>query len=81
MTKSELEKYYRALETMFRSKGWKSFLEDVLKNANDLNILETCKDQKDLYYRKGQLAMAASILNYQALIEQSKSDNLDESDI
>ena len=72
MTKSELEKYYRSFETMFRSKGWKNFKVDILKSANEINQEEACQDDKDLYFRKGQLSMAANILNLEAMIEQAK---------
>ena len=72
MTKTELEKYYRSFESMFRSKGWKNFKDDILDSANQINSVEACQDDKDLYFRKGQLAFAASILNLETMIEQAK---------
>ena len=72
MTNQELEKYYRSLETMFRSKGWKNFKDDMLKSANEINSVEACKDDKDLYFRKGQLVVMANVLNLEAMIEQAK---------
>ena len=81
MTKSELEKYYRSFETMFRSKGWKNFKEDILRSANEINQVEACQDDKDLYFRKGQLSMAANVLNLEAMIEQTKEQQAEADEI
>ena len=72
MSDVELEKYYRSFEDMFRSDGWKNLLEDLKGSALNLNSIEACKDEQDLYFRKGQLAFAASILNLETMIEQAK---------
>ena len=72
MTDVELEKYYRSFEEMFRSDGWKNLMQDFKGSAETVNSVEACKDDKDLYFRKGQLAFAASILNLETMIEQAK---------
>jgi hypothetical protein len=81
MTDTELEKYYRSFEDMFRSDGWKNLLEDLRGSADNVNSVEACKDDKDLYFRKGQLAVMASILNLEAQIETAKQQQQDEVDV
>ena len=80
MSDRELEKYYRSFEEMFRSDGWKNLLEDIKGSADNVNSVEACKDDKDLYFRKGQLAVMASILNLEAQIETAKQQQ-DESEV
>jgi hypothetical protein len=72
MTDVELEKYYRSFEDMFRSDGWKNLLEDLKGSALNLNSVEACKDEQDLYFRKGQLAIMANLLNLETQIQTAK---------
>ena len=65
---------------MFRSDGWKNLLEDLRGSADNVNSVEACKDDKDLYFRKGQLAVMASILNLEAQIETAKEQQWEEED-
>ena len=72
MNEQELEKFYRAYEEMFRTEGWKNLMEDLTQNALQINSIEACKDDKDLYFRKGQLSMVANLLNLKDQIETAK---------
>ena len=81
MSDRELEKYYRSFEEMFRSDGWKNLMEDIKGSADNVNSVEACKDDKDLYFRKGQLAVMASILNLEAQIETAKEQQQDEVEV
>lgn len=72
MTDVKLEKYYRSFEDMFRSDGWKNLLEDLKGSALNLNSVEACKDEQDLYFRKGQLAIMANLLNLETQIQTAK---------
>ena len=72
MSDKELEKYYRSFEEMFRSDGWKNLMEDIKGSADNVNSVEACKDDKDLYFRKGQLVVMANMLNLEAQIETAK---------
>jgi len=80
MSDRELEKYYRSFEEMFRSDGWKNLLEDIKGSADNVNSVEACKDDKDLYFRKGQLVVMANMLNLEAQIETAKEQQ-DESEV
>jgi|TARA_R110000737_G_scaffold57776_2_gene83234 hypothetical protein len=72
MNEQELEKFYRAYEEMFRTEGWKNLMEDLTQNALQINSIEACKDDKDLYFRKGQLSMVANLLNLKDQIETAQ---------
>ena len=79
-TEVELEKYYRSLEEMFRTDGWKNLLQDLQGSANTVNSVEACQDDKDLYFRKGQLVVMANLLNLEAQIETAKQQQQEEDD-
>ena len=81
MSDRELEKYYRSFEEMFRSDGWKNLMEDIKGSADNVNSVEACKDDKDLYYRKGQLVVMANMLNLEAQIETAKEQQQDEVEV
>ncbi len=57
---------------MFRTKGWKILIEDLSKNAININSVEATKDSEDLQFRKGQL----NILNFLSSLE-TQVDALD----
>ncbi len=78
MTDVELEKYYRSFEEMFRSDGWKNLLQDLQGSANTVNSVEACQDDKDLYFRKGQLVVMANLLNLEAQIETAKQQQAED---
>ena len=79
-TEVELEKYYRSLEEMFRTDGWKNLLQDLQGSANTVNSVEACQDDKDLYFRKGQLVVMANLLNLEAQIETAKQQQQEQDD-
>lgn len=80
MTDVELEKYYRSFEEMFRTDGWKNLLEDIKGSAEQVNSVEACKDDKDLYFRKGQLVVMANMLNLESQIETAKEQQEEQDD-
>jgi hypothetical protein len=79
-TDVELEKYYRSFEEMFRSDGWKNLMQDFKGSAETVNSVEACKDDKDLYFRKGQLVVMANMLNLEAQIETAKQQAQEQDD-
>jgi len=72
MISKELELYYRNMYRMFASDGWKQLQEDLQDNAAVINSVELTKDNDDLRFRKGQLAVIASLLNLEAQIEAAE---------
>ena len=80
MTDIELEKYYRSFEEMFRSDGWKNLTEDLRGSALNINSVEACQDDKDLYFRKGQLYVLTTLLNLEEQVRDAY-DNLGNEDV
>jgi len=65
----EFEDYTRSMQEMFRSEGWDYFLNDLKGSVPNVNSVEAAKDLTDLFFRKGQLAIMANILNLEAQLE------------
>jgi len=63
MTDTELELYFRQMKELFRTEGWKALIEDLSSNIPRIDSVESTKDDKDLYFRKGQLNILGTILN------------------
>ena len=80
MLSKELELYYRNMYRMFASDGWKQLQEDLQNNATVINSVELTKDNDDLRFRKGQLAVIASLLNLEAQIEAAEAQATEEAE-
>ena len=80
MISKELELYYRNMYRMFASDGWKQLQEDLQNNATVINSVELTKDNDDLRFRKGQLAVIASLLNLEAQIEAAEAQATEEAE-
>lgn len=72
--RKETEAYFRSLNDMIRSDGWKNFLEEIRVTANQVNAVELTKDANDLYFRKGQLAILANILNFETQVANAQEE-------
>lgn len=69
MDDNQFEEYTRSMKEMFRSKGWEYFINDIRSGVPNVNSVEITKDVEDLFFRKGQLAVMANILNLEAQLE------------
>ena len=67
----QLEQYFNNYFDLFGTDGWKQLMEELNNNALGVNNLQATKDSEDMYFRKGQLNVLASILNLQNTIEAS----------
>lgn len=65
MTKED-EEHYRMFFDMFRTDSWKQLISDLQDNASSINNVEALKDVNDMYYRKGQINVLASLINLEA---------------
>tara|TARA_B110000285_G_scaffold153336_1_gene171164 strand:- start:246 stop:515 length:270 start_codon:yes stop_codon:yes gene_type:complete len=63
MTDQELEAYFEQMNALFRTEGWKALIKDLSLNVPIINSVESTKDDKELYFRKGQLNILGTILN------------------
>jgi hypothetical protein len=69
----ETEKYFRDLNNMFRSEGWKILLDDLKHTTLSVNSIEFTKDEQDLFYRKGQLAVMNNIINLETQVANAQA--------
>lgn len=78
----ETEKYFRDLNDLFRSEGWKILLEDMQTSVVGINSIEQTKDEQDLYFRKGQLVVMNNIINLETQVaharEQAELDDAED---
>ena len=76
----EFEKYYNAMQDLFRCDGWAFLKKDFTASAINLNIVETVKDNEDLLIRKGQLNILANLLNLEAQLEAMRVQQEEDED-
>ena len=70
----ELQIYYEKLLDLFTRDGWKQFIEDIQDNADMLNDITTISDEKQFWYRRGQLEAVERILSYESTIKNTYED-------
>lgn len=70
----EIQEYYETLLDLFANKGWKQFIEDIEDNAELLRDITTIPDEKQFWYRRGQLEAVERILSYESTIKNSYED-------
>ena len=68
----ELETYFNNYNELFNSEGFKQLLQELSTNATQLADIQTVKDVEDLYFRKGQVAAFATVINLQGTIEAAR---------
>jgi hypothetical protein len=67
----ELEKFFDSYRSLFRNDGWKLLTEELLVTLQTVDSVVAAKDEQDLYFRKGQLAVLQNILNLENQIEMA----------
>jgi len=68
----ELETYFSNYNELFNHEGFKQLLQEISTNAQQLADIQTVKNEEDLFFRKGQVAAFATILNLQATTEAAR---------
>jgi len=68
----ELETYYDNFLGLFKNEGFKQLLEEITSTTTQLSDIQTVKDNQELFFRKGQVAAFATILNLESTIEASR---------
>lgn len=66
----ELEQYYEERFSMMTSKGWSDLMEDTQKMFDARNHVLAIQDEKDLYFKKGQLDVLQWILTLKQSSEE-----------
>ena len=74
----DLEVYFDNYFEMFRSEGWKQLLKDFQQNIVNINAVEQTTDADNLHFRKGQLAILATIVNLENQMDNAHKNALEE---
>ena len=74
----DLEVYFNNYFEMFRSEGWKQLLKDFQQNITNINSVEQTTDSDFLDFRKGQLAILATIVNLENQMDNAHKNALEE---
>lgn len=74
------EVYYNNYFSLFRNEGYTQLIEDLKNNAVAINSVELIKDEADMYYRKGQLNVLASLINFETTIDNAFKELTEEND-
>jgi len=74
----DLEVYFNNYFEMFRSEGWKQLLKDFQQNITNINSVEQTTDADNLHFRKGQLAILATVINLENQMDNAHKNALEE---
>lgn len=78
----ELETYFDNYNQLFNHQGFKQLITELTNNATQLSNIETVKDVDELFYRKGQVAALATVINLENTItaarEQAEAEELED---
>ena len=66
-----LQHYYESMQTMFLTKGWEYFVEDMRKLYTAADSIELVKSNEDLHYRRGQIDIIKLVVAQPAVIEKA----------
>lgn len=66
------EAYFRSMNDMVRSEGWKNLMNELTATATQVNSVELTKDAEDLAFRKGQLVILANLINLETQITNAQ---------
>ena len=69
------EEYFGELKMMFNTRGWEIFTNELMDNVALIGDIQNCSDEKDLYYKQGQLASIGVILNFPDTIKRAEADS------
>jgi hypothetical protein len=68
----ELETYFNNYFDLFNHEGFKQLVTEISNNATQLSDIQSVKDAEELFFRKGQVAALATVINLQATIEAAR---------
>ena len=66
----DLIDYYEEAFSMFASQGWKDLVEDMKALQSEVIKIENIKDEKDLWFRRGQQDILDLIVNRKQMCEK-----------
>ena len=63
------EQEFEALKDMFLTDGWKLFISYLEADSNVLANCRYLKDEKELYFARGKLAVLDDLINFEAKLD------------
>jgi len=79
--KPELETYFNNYNELFNSEGFKQLVQELSNNATTLADIQTVKDSEELFFRKGQVAALASVINLENTISVAREQAEEEEEV
>tara|TARA_R100000329_G_scaffold5773_5_gene7360 strand:+ start:695 stop:949 length:255 start_codon:yes stop_codon:yes gene_type:complete len=70
----ELEKYFNNYNELFNHVGFKQLIGELTENAKKLADIQSVKDSEEFFYRKGQVAALATVINMEATITAARDE-------
>lgn len=67
----ETEVYYNNYFELFSKEGYKQLIKELTNNFISIDNLNATKDNNDLFFRKGQLNVLASLINFETTIDNA----------
>ena len=77
----ELEAYFDNYNQLFNHEGFKQLIEELSNNAQRLADIQSVKDLEELFYRKGQVAAFATVINLETTIAAAREQAEAEEDV
>ena len=81
----ELEEYFDNYNTLFNHAGYKQLVEELANNAQQLADIQSINTQDEFFYRKGQVAALATVINLESTItaarDQAEAEQQEELDV
>ncbi len=78
----ELETYFNNYNELFNHEGFKQLVEELSNNVRNLADIQSVKDSEELFFRKGQVAAFATVINLETTIaaarEQAEAESEEE---
>ena len=79
--KPELETYFNNYNELFNSEGFKQLVQELSNNATTLADIQTVKDSEEFFFRKGQVAALASVINLENTISVAREQAEEEEEV
>ena len=68
----ELETYFDNYNQLFNHDGFKQLINELSNNATQLADIQSVKDLEELFFRKGQVAAFATVINLENTITAAR---------
>jgi hypothetical protein len=68
------EEYFGEMKLMFQTQGWAMLQNELEQNASVINNISATKDERELDFRRGQLAVLGFLISLEEQIERAESD-------